>query len=166
MIAYIINGKELNPLVTELSIRGTKLNISIVFITQYYFKVPKEVIVNTTHFFIMKILKKRELHRFLTNHSSDVDFNVFMKIYKKYTAEPYSFLVNDTTLPSDNLSRLRKNVLKQTYKSLLLMIRLKMKNYNTILIERLQKHQPYHQTKLIIMYILQVKKYYFLIKNK
>ena len=133
MIADIINDKELNPLVTELSIRGIKLNISIVFITQSYFKVPKEVRVNTTHFFAMKISNKRELQRFSTNHSSDVDFNVFMK---------------------------------QTYKSLLLMIRLKMKNYNTILIERLQKHQPYHQTKLIIMYILQVKKYYFLIKNK
>ena len=130
MIADIINDKELNPLVTELSIRGIKLNISIVFITQSYFKVPKEVRVNTTHFFTMKISNKRELQRFSTNHSSDVDFNVFMK---------------------------------QTYKSLLLMIRLKMKNYNTILIERLQKHQPYHQTKLIIMYILQVKKYYFLI---
>ena len=52
MIAYMINNKKLNPVVTELFTRGRKLNISVVFITQSYFKVPKEVRVNTTHFFI------------------------------------------------------------------------------------------------------------------
>ena len=166
MIADVMNNRKLNPVVTEFSITGRQLNISIAFVTQSYFKLPKEVRLNTTPFFIIKRPNKKELQEIGLNDSSDVGFKDFMKIYKKYTAEPYSFLVNDTTLPSDNLSRLRKNVLKQTYKSLLLMIRLKMKNYNTILIERLQKHQPYHQTKLIIMYILQVKKYYFLIKNK
>ena len=51
MIADMINNKKLNAVVTELSIRGRKLNISIVFITQSYFKVPKEVRLNTTHFF-------------------------------------------------------------------------------------------------------------------
>ena len=61
MIADIINNKKLNSIVTELFIRGRKLNISLVFITQSYFKVPKEVRVNTTHFFIMKIPNKREL---------------------------------------------------------------------------------------------------------
>ena len=112
MIADMINNKKLNLVVTELFIRGRKLIISIVFITQSYFKLPKEVRLNTTHFFIMKIPNKRELHKFALNHSSDINFRDFMKIYKKYNAEPYSFLVNDTTLPSDNPLRFRKNLLK------------------------------------------------------
>ena len=79
---------------------------------QSYFKVPKDVRLNSTHFFIMKIPKKRELQRIALNHSSDIDFKDFMKIYKKYTKEPYSFLVNDTTLPSDDPLRFRKNLLR------------------------------------------------------
>ena len=112
MIADIINNNKLNPIVTELFIRGRKLNISIVFITQSYFKVPKDVRLNSTHFFIMKIPNKRELQQIALNHSSDIDFKDFMKIYKKYTKEPYSFLVNDTTLPSDDPLRFRKNLLR------------------------------------------------------
>ena len=108
MIADIINNKKLNPVVTELFIRGRKLNISIVFITQSYFKVPKEVRLNSTHFFIMKILDKRELQQLALSHSSDIDFKDFIKIYKKCPAEPYSFLVNDATLPSDDPLRFRK----------------------------------------------------------
>ena len=61
MIADMINNNKLNPIVTELFIRGRKLNISIVFITQSYFTVPKDVRLNSTHFFIMKIPNKREL---------------------------------------------------------------------------------------------------------
>ena len=92
----MINNKKLNPIVTELFIRGTKLNISIAFITHSYFKVPKDVRLNSTHFFIMKIPNQRELQQIALNHSSDIDFKDFMKIFQKYTAEPYSFLVNDT----------------------------------------------------------------------
>ena len=111
MIADMINNKKLNPIVTELFIRGRKLNISIVFITQSYFKVPKNVRLNSTHFFIMKIPNKRKLQQIALNHSSDIDFKDFIKILKKYTTEPYSFLVNDTTLPSDDPLRFRKNLL-------------------------------------------------------
>ena len=111
MIADMINNNKLNPIVTELFIRGRKLNISIVFITQSYFKVPKDVRLNFTHFFIMKIPNKRELQQIALNHSSDIDIKDFMNIYKKYTKEPYSFFVNDTTLPSDNPLRFRKNLL-------------------------------------------------------
>ena len=95
MIADMINNKQLDSIVTELCTRGRKNNISIVFISQSYFKVPKDVRLNTTHFFIMKIPNKRELQQIALNHSSDIDFKDFMKIFKKYTAEPYSFLVND-----------------------------------------------------------------------
>ena len=105
MIADMINNKKLNPIVTELFIRGRKLNISIVFITQSYFKVPKDVRLNSTHFFIMKIPNKRELQQIVLNHSSDINFKDFIKIYEKCTAEPYSFLVNDATLASDKSLR-------------------------------------------------------------
>ena len=110
MIADMINNKKLNSIVTELFIRGRKLNISLVFITQSYFKVPKDVRLNSTHFFIMKIPNKRELQQIALNHSSDINSKDFIKIYKKYTAEPYSFLVNDATLASDNPLRFRKNL--------------------------------------------------------
>ena len=67
--------------------------------------------INATHYFIIKIHNKRELQQIASNHSSDIDFNDFMKLYKEYTKEPYSFLVNDMTLSSDNLLRFRKNLL-------------------------------------------------------
>ena len=110
MIADMINNKKLNSIVTELFIRGRKLNISLVFITQSYFKVPKDVRLNTTHFFIMKIPNKRELQQIIINHSSDINTKDFINIYKKCTDKPYSFLVNDTTLASDDPLRFRKNL--------------------------------------------------------
>ena len=82
MIADIINNRNLNPVVTELFVGGRKLNISFVFITQSYFKVPKHVRLNSAHFFIMKIPNKRELQQIALNHSSDIDFKDFIKIYK------------------------------------------------------------------------------------
>ena len=79
---------------------------------QSYLKVPKDVRLNSTTFFIVKISTKRELQEIAPNDSSDIEFQDFMKIYKKYTAEPYSFLVNDTTLSSDNPLRFRKIILE------------------------------------------------------
>ena len=111
-IADMINNKKLNPIVTELFTRGRKISIYTISITQSYVKVPKDVRLNSTHFFIMKIPNKREPQQIALNHSSDINFKDFMKIYKKCTAEPYSFLVNDTDLPSDNTLRFRKNLLE------------------------------------------------------
>ena len=88
MIADMINNKRLNPVVTELFITGRKLNISVVFIAQSYFKVPKDVRLSSTHFCIMKIANKREFQQIALNHSSDIDFKGFMKIYKNCTTEP------------------------------------------------------------------------------
>ena len=110
MIADMIHNKKLNSIVTELFIRRRKLNISIVFITKSYFKVPKDVRLNTSHFFIAKIRNERELQQIAINDSSDINTKDFDKIYKKYTAEPYSFLVNDTALTSDNPLRFRKHL--------------------------------------------------------
>ena len=91
-------------------IRGRKLNISLVFIRQSYFKVSTDVRLNSTHFFIMKILNEREFQQIMVNHSSDINSKDFTKIYKKCTSEPYSVLVNDATLASDNPLRLRRNL--------------------------------------------------------
>ena len=110
IIADMINNKKLNLLVTELFIRGRKLNISFVFITQSYFKVPNDIRLNSTHFFIMKMPNKRELQQISLNHSSDIDFKDFINIDKKCTPEPYSFLVNDATLASGNRLRFWKNI--------------------------------------------------------
>ena len=99
-----------NKTVTKLFIRGRKLNISLVFITQSYFKVPKDVRLNASHFFIAKVPNKRELQQTEINHSSDISTKVFANIYRKYTAEPHSFLGNDTTPASNNSLRLRKNL--------------------------------------------------------
>ena len=110
MIADMIHNKKLNSIVTELFIRGRKLNISLVFITQSYFKVPKDVRLNTTHFFITKIPNKRELQQIALNHSSDISTKDFIKTDKECAAELYYFLVNDITLASDNSLRFRKNL--------------------------------------------------------
>ena len=110
MIADMINNKKLNSIVTELFIRGRKLNISLVFITQSYFKVPKDVRLNTTHFFILKIPTERELQQIAKNHSSDIDFKDFVRIYKKCMDKPFSFLVSDTTFASNDPLRFRKNL--------------------------------------------------------
>ena len=80
MIADIIQNKKLNSIVTELFIRRRKLNISLVFIIQSYFKVPKDVRLNTTHFFITKILSKRELQQIVINHSTDISTEDFVNI--------------------------------------------------------------------------------------
>ena len=110
MIADMIQNKKLNSKVTNLFIRERRLNISLVFITQSYFKVSKDVRLNTTHFFITKTLSKRELQQIVINHSSDINTKDFVNIYRKCTAEPYLFFVSDTTLASDNPLRFRKNL--------------------------------------------------------
>ena len=109
-IADMINNKKLNSIVTELFIRGRKSNTSLIFITQSYFKVPKYVRNNSTHFFIMKIPNKRELMQIAINHTSDINTKDFIEIYRKCTDKPYSFLVINTTLPSNNSLRFRENL--------------------------------------------------------
>ena len=108
IIDDMIHNKKLNSIVTELFVRGRKLNISLVFITQSYFKVPKNVRLNTSHFFIAKIPDERELQQIVINHSSDIITKDTANIYRKCTAEPYSFLVNDTTLASNDPLKFRK----------------------------------------------------------
>ena len=159
MIADMSNNKRLNPIVTELFIRGRKLNISIVLITQSYFKVLKDVRLNSTHFFIMKIPNKRELQQIALNHSSYIDFKDFMKIYKKCTAEPYSFLVNYTTLPSDDPLRFRKNLFRIMYNKIMT-IEDKIKD------EKLQYDIDREAAEISTLSSLLVKKYCHRINDK
>ena len=108
MIADIMTNKKFQSIIKELFIRCRKLNISLVFITQSYFSVPKDVSVNSTHYLITKINNKIELQNVATNHSADIDYKDFIKIYRECTKEPYSFLTIDPTLPST--LRFRKNL--------------------------------------------------------
>ena len=81
-------------------IRCRKLNISLVFITQSYFSVAKDVRLNSRPYFIMKINNSTELKNIAINHSADIDYKDFMKIYRECTKEPFNFLTIYTTLPS------------------------------------------------------------------
>ena len=80
VIADMLNNKKLNLIVAQLFIRSRKLNISLVFIRQPFFAIPKGIRLHSTHYFIMKILKKQQLKQFSINHSTDIDF---MNLYKK-----------------------------------------------------------------------------------
>ena len=80
MIADIMTSKKFQAIIKELFIRCRKLNISLVFITQSYFSVPKDVRLNSTHYLIMKINNKRELQNIAINHSANIDYQDFMKI--------------------------------------------------------------------------------------
>ena len=82
LIADMESNKKLSPIFTELFLRGRKLNISLAFISQSYFKVPKTIRLNATHYFIMKGPNKRELQQILSNHSSGINFKYFMKLLK------------------------------------------------------------------------------------
>ena len=110
MIADIISNKQFQAIVKELFIRCRKLNISLVFIIQSYFSVPKDVRLNLTHYLIMKINNKRELQNIAITQSADVDYKDFMKIYRECTKEPYSFLIIDTTLLASDPLRFRKKL--------------------------------------------------------
>ena len=89
-------------------LRGRKLNILLNFISECY--LPKTVRLNATHYFITKIANKREIQQIVSNHSSDIDFKEFVKIYEDFTKELYSLLFNDTTLSLDNPLRFRKKL--------------------------------------------------------
>ena len=125
---FMLSNNKLNLIVTELFIRDINLTTSLVFVTQPYFSVLKNIRLTSTPFF-MKIPKKRELQQTASNHSSAIDFEDFMNLYKKCTANPCSIVI-DTTLASDNPSRF--NLLERIWQ---LIISLEMKNCNIILTE-------------------------------
>ena len=98
MIADIMTNKKFQAIIKELFIRCKKLNISPVFITQS--KVPKDARLYSTHYLIMKINNRKELRNIAINHSADINYKDFVKIYKECTKCLYSFLAIDVTLPA------------------------------------------------------------------
>ena len=110
MIADIMTNTKFQAIIKELFVRCRKLYISLVFITQSYFSVPKDARLNSTHNLIMKINNRIELKNVAINHSADIDYKDFVKSYRKCTKEPYNFLAIDTKLPSSDPLRFRKNL--------------------------------------------------------
>ena len=94
MISDIMTNKKIQSIIKELFIRCRKLNILLVFVKQSYFSVPMVVRLNSTQYFIMKINSKRELQNIAINHSVDIDYKDFMKVYRECTKEPNSFFGN------------------------------------------------------------------------
>ena len=88
MIADMESNKKLTLMVIELSLREIKLKTLLSFISQSYFKVPKTIRLNSTHYFIIIIRNKRELLQIASNHSSDIDFKNFMKVHEDCTKKP------------------------------------------------------------------------------
>ena len=108
IIANIMSNEKFQAIIKELFIRCWKLNISLVFITQSFCYVPKEIRLNSTHYLMMKIHNKREVKNIDINHSADIEYKDFIKIYRKYTSESYFFLTVDTTLHAKNSLRFKK----------------------------------------------------------
>ena len=92
-----MSDKKAQKILKNLFIRCRKLNISLCFLTQSYFSVPKDVRVNCTHYILFKLNNKRELQNIAINHSADIDFKDFIKIYWDCTRELYNFLTIVTT---------------------------------------------------------------------
>ena len=95
MIADIMRSEKFKAVIKELFIRCRKLNISIVFITQSYFRIPKDAKLNSTHYILMKIGNKKELKSIAEEKSGHLDYRDFLKMYNYCTKEPYSFMMID-----------------------------------------------------------------------
>ena len=107
MIAVMLSNKKSSPIFTELFIRGAKINVSLSFVTQTCFAVPKKYLTKFYILFYMKVQNKQEMQQIAFNRSSDISFKEFMNLYKT------EYLVIDTTATSDNALRFKKNVLKK-----------------------------------------------------
>ena len=101
MISHVMSDKKAQQMLKELFTRCRKLNISLYFLTQSYFSVPKDVRLNCTPYIIFKLNNERELQNMTINHSPDIDYKDFVKIYRDCTKESYIFLTIDTTQPVD-----------------------------------------------------------------
>ena len=107
MISHVMSNKKAQQVLKELFIKCRKVNISLSFLIQSYFSVPKDVRLNFTHYVIFKLSNKRELQKIAINHSADIDYKDFVNIYRNYTKDHYNFLTIDITLPIND--RFKKN---------------------------------------------------------
>ena len=97
MISHVMSDEKAQRVLNDLFIRCRKLNISLCFLTQSYFSVPKDVRLNYAHNILFKLNNKTELKNIAINHSADIDYKDFIKIYRYCTREVYNFLTIDTT---------------------------------------------------------------------
>ena len=104
-----MSNKKAQQVLKELFIKCRRLNISLCFLTQSYFSVPKDVILNCTHYIIFKLNNKRELQNIAINHSADIDYKDFVKIHRDCTKESYHFLTIDTAHPIDKRFKMNFN---------------------------------------------------------
>ena len=111
MIADIMSNKKFKTIIKELFIRCRNVNILLVFITQSYFSDPKDARLNLTHYLLLEINNRKEI-----NHSADIDYDHFVRIYRECTRKPYSFLTIATMWPASDPLRFRKNFF-QYYKN-------------------------------------------------
>ena len=95
MIADIEYNKNFKRIIKELFYRARKINVSIVFIMQFYFRALKDARLNSTHYILMKIGNKKELKRIAEEKSGHLDYKDFLKMYNFCTREPYSFMTID-----------------------------------------------------------------------
>ena len=95
MIADIEYNKNFKRIIKELLYRARKINVSVVFITQSYFRALKDARLNSTHYIIMKINNKKELKRIAEEKSGHLEYKDFLKMYNYCTEEPYSFMTRD-----------------------------------------------------------------------
>ena len=116
IIVDIMSNKKFQAIINELFIRCRKVNISFVFITQSCFSVPKDVRLNLTHSLTMKINNQTESQNIAINHSADINYKDFVKIYRECTKKQYSFLKIDTMLPAGDPLRFTKKLF-QSYKN-------------------------------------------------
>ena len=113
LIANILKNKKPNPTVTESFIRGRKLSNSLVYITQTYFAVPKNIRENSGHYFIIKIQANKNFNKLRLIIHQLLTF----KTLRIYVKNHIFFLVTDAVLASDNLLRFRKNLLERILKT-------------------------------------------------
>ena len=114
IIADMLSNKKLNPIVAELFIRDRKLNISLAlidfpFIICLILLCQKNIQLNSTQYFVMRLPNKRELQKIAFNHSPAIDFHDLVNLYEKRTANPFSILVINPTCASNKTLRSRKN---------------------------------------------------------
>ena len=114
MIADIMKNEKFKAIIKELFIRCRKLNISVVFITQSYFRTPKDARLNSTHYILMKIDNKKELKSMAEEKSGHLYYKDFLKMYNYCTKEPYSFMTIDAR-PNATMV-FRKNFTELPYK--------------------------------------------------
>ena len=131
-----MTNKKFQAIINELFMRCRKLNIPLVFITQSYFSIPKDIRLNLTHYLIMKINNRKELQNIAINHSAEIDYKDFIKVYRECTKEPFNFLTIDTTLPASNPLRFTKICL--------ILIKMKVTDQIKILDRNIMQNETQH----------------------